>query len=161
MYVFSSISKITDTTSMIANLAQATRNSYLRKSTTWAPSSTEAGAIMSAAVVSKSSQISKTKAPSKFKTGSIMVTAVQTSATVKKRNRKNLKSNHSVQQSQSYVHHQSHLALPMVKQADTDTEASNVQEFVKKVKTKIKKKKSKHSGSGAAGVKEKISSQDA
>ena len=127
----STLSKLADTTSIIANLRRVTKSSCLRKSITWAGS--DINTHNSTSGITKSNK--STKSISKFKTGGIVATAVQPN----KRTRK----------------HQSNRrpSLPMMKHPDTDTELSNVKDFVKKVKSRFKKKKTKGGGGNSGSVK--------
>lgn len=150
-YIFifcsSHLSRLTDTTHLITNLAsRVTQSSYIRKSkaiSTVAPS--ETNAVNGGTIISK---IRPTRSnPNRFKTGGIVATAVQPS----KRTRKHHHHPHQHQYPSTVVHSkqaqpQITLPLPIMKHFDTDTEASNVKEFVKKVKTKMKKKKGKTTG---------------
>lgn len=144
----SHLSRLTDTTHLITNLAsRATQSSYIRKSkplSTVAPSETNGGTIISTIT----SKIRPNRFnPNRFKTGGIVATAVQPS----KRTRKHHHHHHQHQYPSTVAHSkqaqpQLTLPLPITKHFDTDTEASNVKEFVKKVRTKMKKKKGKATG---------------
>lgn len=136
---------------MITNLAsRATQSSYIRKSkaaiSTIGHSETNGGTggTIISTITSKMIRPNRFN-PNRFKTGGIVATAVQPN----KRTRKHHHHHHQHQYSSTVVHckqAQPPIALPIMKHFDTDTEASNVKEFVKKVKTKMKKKKGKTTG---------------
>lgn len=140
----SHFSRLTDTTHLITNLAsRASQSSYVRKTKAVAPSETN-GSIVGT-MLSTTSKIRPNRFnPNRFKTGGIVATAVQPS----KRTRKHHHHHHQHQYPSTVVHSKpaQTLPLPIMKHLDTDTEASNVKEFVKKVKTKMKKKKGKTTG---------------
>lgn len=149
VYCSSHLSRLTDTTHLITNLAsRAAQSSYIRKSkamSTVAPS--EANGGTGGTIISTiTSKIRPNRFnPNRFKTGGIVATAVQPNKRTRKHHH-----HHQHQYPSAVVHStaqpQLTLPLPIMKHFDTDTEASNVKEFVKKVKTKMKKKKAKTTG---------------
>lgn len=137
------MSRLADTTQLITNLAsRATKNAISRKSKVSMQAKNEISAsrlLPSAAGISRPST-------NRFKASGLVATAVQPSKRIRKYHRKESEGGGHDIKTPDFLATATKMQKQLLPMSDAaNNEGDNVQEFVKKVKSKVKKKKSKAS----------------